>query len=211
MNRERRHRERRCCCHQCILVSGPGTVTQTSRLLPPPPPAHPRSVPTFWGTFPSLQGQDGFSWDQKCKGASLEQRQPGREAQSKGGVQWGTGTHRQGRWGKRGTEGEAERITQRDRDIGIGQGQSRGKSLRPQAGLCNILGAQGRKQMEPLAHTCPFPSQHVSCTVRGHMQRSGQLISCIQAALTTSLPPLTTPPCSGHLGLCTRGQGPPGR
>lgn len=78
------------------------------------------------------------------------------EAQSKVGCGGGrdTQTGEMGTEGHR--EGEAERITQRDRDIGTGQGQSRGKSLRPQAGLYNILGAQERKQMEPLPTPAPF-------------------------------------------------------
>lgn len=66
-----------------------------------PPPAHPRSVPTFWGTFPSLQGQDGFSWDQKCKGTSLEQRQPGRVSTEPG---WGAVGYRDTQTGERGRQ-----------------------------------------------------------------------------------------------------------
>lgn len=97
----------------------------------------PRNMPTFWGTFPSLQGQDGFGWDQKRKGTSLEQRQPGRkstEQQGQGGV--GGGDTETGRQGERDTERGTERTSHRDRDTeGQGQGQSRGKSLRPQIEL----------------------------------------------------------------------------
>lgn len=61
-----------------------------------------------------------------------------REAQSSrdrvGGGE--AGTQRQGTWGGRGTERGTGRITHRDRDTEEqGQGQNRGKSLRPQAGL----------------------------------------------------------------------------
>lgn len=47
--------------------------------------------------------------------------------------------------------------------------------------------------MEPLPHSLPpFLLNTSPCTVRGHMPRSGQLSSCIQAPLTPFLPPLTT-------------------
>ena len=175
-----------------------GVWTQDSRpdFQAPGPPlssTDPRSVPTFWGAFPSLQAQDGFRWDQKCKGAGLEQRQPGRRGKEQQGRARGGQGHRDSGDGERGAQREGKKESHPGTET---QGQGQGKAERSRCGprqASNVLGAQGRKQMQSLAYNMlPFLPNPTSCTVRGHVQGSKQLSSCIQAPLTTFLhPPIT--------------------
>lgn len=76
---------------------------------------------------------------------------------------------------------------------------------------CNILAAQGRKQMEPPTQNLPpFLPTTSSCTVRReHLPGSGQLSSHIQISLTIfpCPPPLKQLKCHPGLGLCTRERG----
>lgn len=156
-----------------------------------------RSVPTFWGAFPSLQGQDGFGWDQKCKGTSLEQWQPGRRStqqQRRGGCREGTQHRDMGRKGHR------ENLTQEQRHRGTKAAAEQREVIEDPSRSLTFGGPQEEDKWSPQTPNLPpFLPDTSSCTVKGHMRASGQLCSCIQAPLTTFLtPPPHKPPCTGH-------------
>lgn len=128
----------------------------------PPFSTDPRNMPTFRGTFPSLQGQDGFGWDQKRKGTSLEQRQPGRkstEQQGQGRVGGRDINRETGREGHR--ERGTERTSHRDRvHSGTRAGVEQREIIQAPDRTLIFGGAKEERNEATGPQPAPLPSQH---------------------------------------------------